>query len=456
MSKAKTKAAPGTSTPRAKVRMYRHGLGDCLLVRLPHAASADGWFNVMIDCGLLLGTPNAAARMTAVVKDVAKTTGGRLDLLAVTHEHWDHVSGFIQAREAFKALTVGAVWAAWTEDETDTTVQALKEGRRKALAALQSSGTRLRAMGADGAAEEVEGLLAFFGIGAGPDGSPFAAAGGSTPEALRTALALGKERRYCRPTDPPFQPEGADWRIYVLGPPRDAVLLKKSNPSKRTPETYPLADTAEGLVTALGADDDAGRPFNRAWAIPTARTKELEFFQQTYYAEAEAWRNIDDDWLGTTTELALKLDSDTNNTSLVLAIELPPAAPGGEPEVLLFAADAQVGNWLSWQDLTWTVDGRTVTGPDLLKRTTLYKVGHHGSHNATLREKGLELMDGLRVAMIPVDEAMAKKKRWNQMPRPSIIERLNTMAPGAVLRSDEDAAEQPWLTKDELYYEVTL
>ena len=51
-----------------------------------------------------------------------------------------------------------------------------------------------------------------------------------------------------------------------------------------------------------------------------------------------------------------------------------------------------------------------------MKRAIFYKVGHHGSHNATLREKGLEQMKNLRVAMIPVDEEMAKKKRWNHMP----------------------------------------
>src|SRR6266699_2202355 len=68
------------------------------------------------------------------------------------------------------------------------------------------------------------------------------------------------------------------------------------------------------------------------------------------------------------------LDSMTNNTSLVLAIEL------ADGDVLLFAADAQVGNWLSWQDLKWTVGTSPVTGPDLLKRTIFYKVGHHGSH----------------------------------------------------------------------------
>src|SRR6185295_16271734 len=125
----------------------------------------------------------------------------------------------------------------------------------------------------------------------------------------------------------------------------------------------------------------------------------------------DSWRRIDGEWLAGSPELALQLDSLTNNTSLVLAIELP-AGGGSDRDVLLFAADAQVGNWLSWQDLKWTVDGKEVTGPDLLKRTILYKVGHHGSHNATLKEKGLEEMERLRVALIPVNQEMAGKKGW--------------------------------------------
>ncbi len=103
------------------------------------------------------------------------------------------------------------------------------------------------------------------------------------------------------------------------------------------------------------------------------------------------WRQIESDWLGAAGTLALQLDSDTNNTSLALAIEL---SPGGK--VLLFPGDAQVGNWLSWHALHWTREGepeRSVDAADLLRRTAFYKVGHHASHNATLREKGLELMD---------------------------------------------------------------
>ncbi len=42
----------------------------------------------------------------------------------------------------------------------------------------------------------------------------------------------------------------------------------------------------------------------------------------------------------------------------------------------------------------------------------LYKVGHHGSHNATLRAKGLELMQSSAlIALIPVDHNEAVKKR---------------------------------------------
>jgi hypothetical protein len=98
-----------------------------------------------------------------------------------------------------------------------------------------------------------------------------------------------------------------------------------------------------------------------------------------------------------------------------------------------------------------------VTGPDLLRRTIFYKVGHHGSHNATLREKGLDMMDGLEAVMIPVDHAMAVKKRWGNMPLPELVEALNKKAGGAVFRTDEPAPKvRQKVAATELYFEVTL
>ena len=78
--------------PRLRIRMYTHGLGDCLLLRF---AKADGKsFNVLIDCGLISVASDAAATMARVATDIAQACGGRIDVVVMTHEHWDHVSGF--------------------------------------------------------------------------------------------------------------------------------------------------------------------------------------------------------------------------------------------------------------------------------------------------------------------------------------------------------------------------
>ncbi len=157
-------------------------------------------------------------------------------------------------------------------------------------------------------------------------------------------------------------------------------------------------------------------------------------------------------------EFALQLDGATNNTSLAFALEI---GPPGEGRVLLFPGDAQVGNWESWfgkveiqgkshgKDMTWSVAGKTITAEDLLRRTVLYKVGHHGSHNATLRERGLQLMGrpdgtGDLVAMLPVNEFVAQVKAgYGQMPLPSLVKDLLIRTGGRLLRNDEDEPAHP-------------
>src|SRR6266446_460770 len=63
---AKTSAPAGSY--RAKVRMYRQGLGDCFLVLLKRADGSD--YKILIDCGVVLGTPDPATIMTQVVDDI--------------------------------------------------------------------------------------------------------------------------------------------------------------------------------------------------------------------------------------------------------------------------------------------------------------------------------------------------------------------------------------------------
>jgi hypothetical protein len=419
--------------------MYRHGLGDCLLVTLPRT-DGRGYY-ILIDCGVILGTPDADEVMTEVLEDVARTTGGKVDLLIATHEHWDHVSGFVLAADAFAKLAVDQVWLPWTEDPNDDLARTLAAERATALAGLRLAAHRLQLSGDEDSASGIGRLLEFFG----------AANGVSTRDALEAVRQKTSAPRYCRPYDNPLELGDPKARLYVLGPPRDETLIRRTRPSTGQPETYTLALAAfRGNIEGALDREPPEAPFSARYALPNQLAEETNFFKK-YWTE-EAWRRIDATWLDGSAELALQLDSATNNTSLVLAIELD------DGDVLLFAADAQVGNWLSWQDLSWTLGDRTVTGPDLLRRTILYKVGHHGSHNATLREKGLEMMDKLRLAMIPVNHAMALQKGWARIPLPGLVEALRKKTNDGVLQADQDlpAHLARQVVANDLFFEVVL
>jgi hypothetical protein len=163
------------------------------------------------------------------------------------------------------------------------------------------------------------------------------------------------------------------------------------------------------------------------------------------------WRRIggkgDDD----AETLALAMNNATNNSSLVLAFEL---SKGGK--VLLFAGDAQRGNWHSWSESPFD-DGRAeVTVKDLLGRTVLYKVGHHGSHNATLHGTlksdyanlawmGQKANGEEFVAMITAVEKWAHQKPkpdWNH-PFPPIKDALQDKAQRRVIQTDSDLEDDP-------------
>src|SRR5678816_903627 len=94
-SKKRPAKPQATVTPpadyRVRVRMYRQGLGDCFLLSFRNGGHADT--HVMIDCGVVLGTKTPAAPMKQVAKNLNQDTGGKIDVLVITHEHWDHLSG---------------------------------------------------------------------------------------------------------------------------------------------------------------------------------------------------------------------------------------------------------------------------------------------------------------------------------------------------------------------------
>ncbi len=435
-----------TGQATARVRMYRQGLGDCLLLSLLRPGGTP--FHMMFDCGVILGTKNAGQILSTVVADVITETGGHVDVLVVTHEHYDHVAGFKLASDRFATagapsegkLSVGEVWYAWTEDPDDDDAKSIRADRQARLSALAQTSAHLAVGGSAAVPAELESALGFFGVST--DGKGL----GDTAQAMAFPRSLvAKDRvRYVRPGEMVSLPASPELRFYVLGPPLDRASLMKTD---SVPEVYHLDGVQPGALQQNGG----WRPFDAPWSAELADLMgehpppgALTDFVRHRYVGSEtptpatdvAWRRIDDDWRAGTAEFALALDSATNNTSVALAIEV--VATG---EVLLFPADAQVGNWLSWHALTWQAGGEQVTTPDLLRRTVFYKVGHHGSGNATLKAKGLEMMTSPKlVAFIPVDHVMAVAKRWGNMPLPSLTEDLKKRCSGRVVRIDDPAA----------------
>src|SRR3977135_2792335 len=85
-SASRPQAAPAATAalPRVAVRMYRQGLGDCFLVTL-RREDGTPW-RMLIDCGVILGTPDTTERLKEVIANLVADTGGPPDVLVLTHK----------------------------------------------------------------------------------------------------------------------------------------------------------------------------------------------------------------------------------------------------------------------------------------------------------------------------------------------------------------------------------
>jgi hypothetical protein len=448
----------GDADWKIRVRMYRHGLGDCFLLSFN---GASGRAHALIDCGVLRTSGDVT--LDDVVADIRKETERHLDVVVATHEHSDHVSGFRTHKKAFTDnFQIDHAWVAWTEDPDDGVAQDLQKYQDDLLEAVRLAAT-----------DEVLPLLAFYGERLGGTGLKK-----DLKKTVNEAMdfvtsCAGSGRDFLLPgrvLEPGWLP---GIRVYVLGPPRDTKAIGRAG-GHGDAELYELslqpgafAATARFLAAGGGARAYAASltpaerealegtfPFDPRFRVECP-DKGLRPELARYTDPSAAWRRIDGDWAAAASDLALQLDTNTNNTSLVLAFELIE-----DGRVLLFPGDAQVGNWLSWHDnaMTWKVKGpggevREVTARSLLERTVFYKVGHHGSHNATVTQLGLELMTHSElVAFIPVDRqcALAQRPHPWLMPADGLYRRLLERTRGRTLRSDSG-----WSEKDERPKSVT-
>jgi hypothetical protein len=428
----------------ANVRMYRlKELGDCFLVTFIAGAAKS---RLLIDCGSFRNGGDSIDRLKKIVAEIKNTLKGKpLEVVVGTHQHNDHLSGFVHCEKEFREIGVQQVWLSWLDDPSDSMARDIGDAHNNLMLGLASVREKMKSSAKNVASarsvEILEDMLGFYG----------AAASGAPPEIPAKAIKIlkgiaRKAPEYLRPgrtLEMPGLPAGAV-RVHVLGPPRirGNELLNRKDP--RAGESYDAAlaiavASANKFLDAVAAHSGAisreeeQYPFGETDKRrgKSSASADLSAIQKQYHSRGDAWRRIDEDWMQQAGFLALYLDSFTNNSSLVLAIELVESK-----KVLLFAADAQTGNWLSWFEVKREKNG--LSTDDLLARTVLYKVGHHASHNATLVDAMEKMEHPELVALIPVhkkDPNITKQNGW-KMPARKLFKRLVEKADHRVLQMD--------------------
>jgi hypothetical protein len=477
---------PILKTPKdcVTVRMYRQGHGDCFLLAFP-TDNDDRPYYVLIDCGYKPGSqqflPNKS--FINIVNNIGEATDFKIDLVIVTHEHQDHVNGFWKQNDPyFENFEILESWFAWTEDPSDEIAIRLRKKHRDQLIGLVEARHQLGlSMNPDSKSlNRIDCLLGLEFGGEGDDQFELDqmrfAASDPANSVNKQAMKLIKDKsrdhlgvQYLRPGQLKKLQTSAE--VDVVGPPRNEDLLSDEDPVGD--EGFPSAGSPGlSFTAAVNPTVQTSSPFRKEYCVETKNAFGHGFFKDFYGREGDGidnseeakvsgnaeWRRIDHDWLSSTENLALKLNRGINNTSLVLAFELPKTK-----KVLLFVGDAQRGNWISWGDQKWNVDQSEVTAKDLLSRTVLYKVGHHGSHNATLDGSMQDTYANLSwmgqnesneefTAMITaVNEwAMTKNDPPWRHPLPSIKEALIEKTQGRVFQTDSELA-QPSNVPDTLW-----
>jgi len=352
------------------IRMYNVGFGDCFLLTFKYPR---GLRHMLVDCGST-SAPQRASKsphfMERVVEDIQRVCSGKLHVLLATHRHRDHVSGFSTTSRTGKMIA---------SLEPDHIIQPWTEDPRARTDALTASAPVYTSGKADpkrmtahflGALEDMHAVAAAIKHAAGREGF----AGKQTlerlgflgednirnPAAVKNLLAMGRKGKAYYVNAGMVLNILPGVKCTVLGPPTleqsDAIRKQRA----RDPANFWQFRSFWG-AQSLAMRRQLPRA-GRASRAKSARALDLPKSVRWFVNQA---RQVHVDQL---LSIVRDLDSVMNNTSVIVLLE------AGKRKILL-PGDAQIENWAyALSKPKWR---------KLLEDVSLYKVGHHGSLNAT-------------------------------------------------------------------------
>jgi beta-lactamase superfamily II metal-dependent hydrolase len=363
----------GGAPSSVTIRMYNVGFGDCFLLTFHYATKSR---YMLIDYGSTAApTGVRPGYMANVAKDIKGRCNGKLDVLLETHRHRDHISGFTTVGDAtgkiIASLEPDHVIQPWTEDpdakpDAMTATTPLRKGGasgRKQLTAhflgsledmhrVARAVDQLTRTGAMYGGRETLKQMAFLGQNNLKNLS-----------AVNNLIAMGKkgEAHYVN-AGMQLNSLLPGVRITVLGPPTlkqtETIRTQRAKDADEFWQFRSFWASQRVTANAMTKPDKSNLPTAFARRSNAAHPPSVRWF-------IEQSRRIHADQ---TLEIVRDLDNVMNNTSVILLFEI------GNRK-LLFPGDAQIENWAyALHNKKWC---------ELLKDVNLYKVGHHGSLNAT-------------------------------------------------------------------------
>lgn len=355
-----------------EIRSYQVGFGDCFLLSFVYGNGDRR--HVLIDFGTTAlpargKAPKVSEHMPAVARDIARVCGGTLTAVVATHRHADHISGFAtdgrtgQSGVIIRDLAPALVLQPWTEDPDAKTDARAATGSVRSPRSFTASLAAMHEI-ARTVVELTRRPPAWMGPSLQKELSFLGEDNIANKSAIHNLIAMGQAKG----ARAVFANHGSDSglddlldgvRVRVLGPPNLEQTEKIRRMRAKDPnEFWHLLAGPRSLWTRdVLAQGLARDPDGRAALPPEARW----FRQRLDRMRGEQLLQI-----------VRTLDDQMNNTSLILLFEV------GDKK-LLFPGDAQLENWsYAVQDAPDAAKTRS-----LLAEVDVYKVGHHGSLNAT-------------------------------------------------------------------------
>jgi hypothetical protein len=355
-----------STVERVRVRMYQVGFGDAFLVSLEYDQPLpDGRAerHILIDYGSTRSAREhrARGRMGDVASLIAEHTHGELDVVILSHRHKDHLFGFSvdAGAKTLRSLKPKLVLRPWTEDP-DLPSEADAPAAIADPALVGAASARF-ARNLSEVQDAVDLLAARPGLHAGLKAAAEEQLKNADAIALLDELSAQGEGRYLfAGADAGVAAVVPGLDVTVIGPPTVEQDARVAKQAEEDPEFWMEALRASLYEAAADANPGEADP------EPTVRVGPGPV---RWLIERLAQQKIH-----SVKRLVRKLDDALNNTSLILLMEV-----GGLS--MLFPGDAQIENWQFALD-------KLAEDPDLrtkLAGIDLYKVGHHGSRNATPR-----------------------------------------------------------------------